>query len=158
MLLSWHNQWSWPVQYYALVCTCLWVKMQKVPLQAKARLSHWNNFKVYWCLQVISNDTITKDWVTVGLFLKTLCKILRPSPFWCMDIQIEKSVNFVHSIMLRKMVGVDQQLSTSIKSKFDLARLPPCKDKLVPHIWRSTKQAALPMFWCPSPYDPLKPL
>ena len=70
----------------------------------------------------------------------------------------EKSVNAVCSIMLKKMVGEDKQLTT--KSKVDLARLPPCRDNLVPHIGRVNhrlaiyKQADKPIFWCPKPCDP----
>ena len=46
----------------------------------------------------------------------------------------EKSVNSVRSIMLRKMVGENEELTT--KSKVDLSRLPPCRDNLIPHIAR----------------------
>ena len=35
--------------------------------------------------------------------------------------------------MLKKMVGVDAQLLS--KSKVDVARLPPARDNLIPHIW-----------------------
>lgn len=69
----------------------------------------------------------------------------------------EKSVNAVRSIMLKKMVGVDEQLTT--KSKVELSRLPPCRDNLIPHIDRVNhrlaiyKRADKPMFRCPKPYD-----
>lgn len=69
-----------------------------------------------------------------------------------------KSVNVVRSIMLKKMVGEDEQLTT--KSKVDLSRLPPCRDNLVPHIGRVNhrlahyKRADKTIFWCPKPYDP----
>lgn len=69
----------------------------------------------------------------------------------------EKSVNAVRSIMLKKMVGEDEKLTT--KSKVDLSRLPPCRDNLVPHIARvnyrvaNYKRANVPIFWCPKPYD-----
>ena len=46
----------------------------------------------------------------------------------------ERSINSVRSIMLKKMVGEDEQLT--VKCKVDLSRLPPCRDNLVPHIWR----------------------
>ena len=46
----------------------------------------------------------------------------------------EKSVNAVRSIMLKKMVGENEELTT--KSTMDLSRLPPCRDSLVPHIGR----------------------
>ena len=70
----------------------------------------------------------------------------------------EKSVNAVRSIMLKKMVGEDEQLTT--KTKVDLSRLPPCRDNLVPHIGRVNhrlaiyKRADKPIFWQPKPYDP----
>ena len=72
----------------------------------------------------------------------------------------EKSVNNVRSIMLKKMIGEDETLTT--RSKVDLSRLPPCRDNLVPHINRVNhrlaiyKRAAKPIFWCPKPHDPGK--
>ena len=45
-----------------------------------------------------------------------------------------KSVNQVRTLMLKKMVGEDRQLTKS--SKVDLARLPPCRQSLLPHILR----------------------
>lgn len=45
-----------------------------------------------------------------------------------------KSVNEVRTVMLKKMVGEDKQLTAS--SKVDLARLPPCRQSLIPHIMR----------------------
>lgn len=53
----------------------------------------------------------------------------------------EKSVNTIRSVMLKKMVGDDDKLST--KSKVDLSRLPPCKDSLIPHIQRVNHRIAL---------------
>ncbi|CAL8404395.1 unnamed protein product [Boreogadus saida] len=61
----------------------------------------------------------------------------------------------MRSIMLKKMIGEDETLTT--RSKVDLSRLPPCRDNLVPHINRVNhrlaiyKRAATPIFWCPSP-------
>jgi len=46
----------------------------------------------------------------------------------------EKSVNSVRSIMLQKMVGEKQELTT--KSKVDFSRFPPFRDSLIPHIGR----------------------
>ena len=46
----------------------------------------------------------------------------------------EKSVDSVRSIMLKKMLGENEELT--IRSKVDLARLPPCKDNFIPHVWR----------------------
>ena len=43
----------------------------------------------------------------------------------------EKSLNTVHSLMLKKMVEEDARLTA--KSKVDLSRLPLCRDNLVPH-------------------------
>ena len=77
------------------------------------------------------------------------------SRVWC---TAEKSINAVRSIMLNKMVGVDEKLMA--KSKLDLSRLPPCRDNLVPHINRVNhrlaiyKRADKPVFSCPKPYDP----
>ena len=62
------------------------------------------------------------------------------------------------SIMLKKMVGEDEQLT--IKSKVDLSWLPACRDNLVPHISHLNhclacyKRADKPIFWHPKPYDP----
>ena len=70
----------------------------------------------------------------------------------------ERSINSVRSIMLKKMVGEDEQLT--VKCKVDLSRLPPCRDNLVPHIWRvnyrlaTYKQAEKENFWRPKAYDP----
>jgi len=72
----------------------------------------------------------------------------------------EKSVNSVRSIMLKKMIGEDNTLTT--RSKVDLFRLSPCRDNLVPHINRVNhrlaiyKRAATPIFWCSKPHDPGK--
>ena len=70
----------------------------------------------------------------------------------------EMSVNVVRGIMLKKMVGENEDLTT--KSKVDLSRLPPCRDSLVPHIGRvnyrlaNYKRAHQAIFWRPRPYDP----
>ena len=56
-------------------------------------------------------------------------------------------MNSVRSIMLKKMVGENEELS--MRSKVDLSRLPPCRDNLVPHIDR-VNQA---IFWRPNPYE-----
>lgn len=69
----------------------------------------------------------------------------------------EVSVDKVRSIMLRKMVGDDERLS--IKSKVDLARLPPCKKNLIPHVHRvnhrlaNYKRANQATYWRPNPSD-----
>ncbi|XP_068234228.1 uncharacterized protein [Palaemon carinicauda] len=70
----------------------------------------------------------------------------------------QKSIDTVRRIMLRKMVGEDEQLTT--KSKIDLSHLPPCRDNLMPHIRRVNhrlaiyKRAYIPIFWSPKPYNP----
>ena len=46
----------------------------------------------------------------------------------------EKSTITVRSVMLKKMVGVDVQLSS--KSGVNLTHLPTARDNLIPHIWR----------------------
>ena len=59
----------------------------------------------------------------------------------------ETSMNAVRSIMLKQMV-------------VDLSRLPPCRDSLVPHIYRVKhrlayyKRADKATFFSPKPYDP----
>jgi hypothetical protein len=69
----------------------------------------------------------------------------------------QKFIDTVRGIMLRKMVGEDEQLTT--KSKIDLSRLPPCRDNLIQHICRVNhrlaiyKRADIPIFWSPKPYD-----
>jgi len=70
----------------------------------------------------------------------------------------EKSVNSVRGIMLRKMVGENQELTT--KSKVELSRFPPFRDNLIPHIGRvncrlaNYKRAHKAIILCPNPYDP----
>ena len=72
----------------------------------------------------------------------------------------QTSIDAVCGIMLRKMIGEHEKLTT--KSKVDLSRLPPCRDSLIPHISRVNhrlaiyKLADIPVFWCPRPYDPGK--
>ena len=66
-------------------------------------------------------------------------------------------MNSVRSIMLKKMVGENEELS--MRSKIDLSRLPPCQDNLVPHIDRvnyriaNYKRAHQAIFWRPDPYE-----
>ena len=66
-------------------------------------------------------------------------------------------MDVVRGKMLRKMVGEDEKLT--IKSKVDLARLPPCKNNLIPHVGRVNyrlaiyKRANQPRFWQPKPCD-----
>lgn len=70
----------------------------------------------------------------------------------------EKSVNTVRSVMLKKMVGENEVLTS--KSKVDLSWLPPCRDSLVPHIGivnyrlANYKRAHKSIFWHPNLYDP----
>ena len=70
----------------------------------------------------------------------------------------QTSIDAVRGIMLRKMVGENEKLTT--KSKVDLSRLPPCRNNLIPHIGRVNhsiaiyKRTHIPIFWCPKPYDP----
>ena len=69
----------------------------------------------------------------------------------------ESLVNRVRAKMLKKLVGEETKLT--IKSKVDLARLPPCQDSLIPHIQRVNyrvacyKRAHQPIFSRPKPYD-----
>ena len=69
----------------------------------------------------------------------------------------ETQINHVRSRMLKKMVGEDKPLS--IDSKVDLARLPPCRDSLLPHVQRVShrlscyKKAHVPIFERPKPYE-----
>lgn len=59
--------------------------------------------------------------------------------------------------MLKKMVGEDKPLNHD--SKVDLARLPPCKNSLLPHVQRVNhrltcyKKANIPTFERPKPYE-----
>ena len=68
-----------------------------------------------------------------------------------------KCINEVRTLMLRKMVGDEDKLSS--KSKVDFARLPPCKDSLYPHIDRVNyrvcqwKRSHIPIYECPLPQD-----
>ena len=69
----------------------------------------------------------------------------------------EREINLVRSKMLKKMVGEDEPLN--MKSKIDLARLPPCRDSLIPHCQRvnyrlaTYKKAHIPIFEKPKPYE-----
>ena len=47
----------------------------------------------------------------------------------------ESSIDCVRFKALKKMIGDDELLT--LKSKVDLARLPPCRNSLVPHIQRT---------------------
>ena len=73
------------------------------------------------------------------------------------DYTREKSVDSVRNIMLKKMVGENEE--PIMRSKEDLSRLPPCKDNFIPHIWRvnyrlaNHKRAQQATFWRPNPYD-----
>lgn len=79
--------------------------------------------------------------------------------FTCLmyDYTREKSVDSVRSIMLKKMVGENEE--PTMRSKEDLSRLPPCKDNFIPHVWRvnyrlaNYKRAQQATFWRPNPYD-----
>ena len=59
--------------------------------------------------------------------------------------------------MLQKLVGEDEKLT--VKSKVDLAGLPPCRGSLIPHLQRVNyrtachKRAYQPIFWKPKPYE-----
>jgi hypothetical protein len=53
----------------------------------------------------------------------------------------ESSVDVARTKLLRKMVGVGETLTS--KSKVDLARLPPCKSALKPHVQRVNHRVAL---------------
>ena len=70
----------------------------------------------------------------------------------------KKSINAVRSVMLTKMVGENEQLTT--KSMVELSRLPPCKNNLVPHIARVNHCLAIytrahqATIDGPKPYDP----
>ena len=67
------------------------------------------------------------------------------------------SINETRYLMIKKMVGDDATLTT--KSKVDLSRLPPCRNSLLPHLWRVNhrlvlyKRANLPIFEHIQPYD-----
>lgn len=69
----------------------------------------------------------------------------------------ETSINISRTKLLHKMVGDDQLLNT--KSRLDFAKLPPCKDSLIPHIQRTNhrvacyKRAQEAVFERPKPED-----
>ena len=69
----------------------------------------------------------------------------------------ETQLNYVRSKMLKKIVWEDKPLN--IDSKVDLARLPPCRDSLLPHVQRVNhkvscyKKAHISIFEHPKPYD-----
>ena len=52
----------------------------------------------------------------------------------------DTSLNTLRCKMLKKMVGEEDTLN--IKSMVDLARVPPCKDSLIPHIQRVNYRVA----------------
>lgn len=47
----------------------------------------------------------------------------------------EKNIDEVRALILRKMAGIANDTFRS--GKVDLARLPPCKSRLIPHIRRA---------------------
>ena len=70
----------------------------------------------------------------------------------------DTSINLVRYKMLKKMVGEDEELTTT--SRVDLNKLPPCLDNLIPHVQRCNhrlahyKRAHMPTYACPKPHDP----
>ena len=69
----------------------------------------------------------------------------------------ETSVTAVQTIMLKEIIGDDEALH--LKSRVDFSRLPPCKDSLIPHIYRVNRRIALykrasnAIFESPKPFD-----
>ena len=69
----------------------------------------------------------------------------------------ENSVDRVRVKMLKKMIGDGNKLTS--KSRVDLARLPPCRNALVPHIQRVNHRVSLYkrahecIIESPKPYD-----
>jgi len=69
----------------------------------------------------------------------------------------ERSVNTCRAVLLKKMVGDDEQLT--MKSKVELSKLPPCQDNLCQHIRRVNhrlgilKNAHTPVIEHPEPHD-----
>ena len=69
----------------------------------------------------------------------------------------ETSVNAVRHILLKKMVGDEENLTEL--SKIDLSKLPPCRDSLIQHVKRvnyrlaNYKKSKDPIFWRPNPTD-----
>ena len=53
----------------------------------------------------------------------------------------ETSINEVRYLMIKKMMGDDDTFTTKLKG--NPARLPPCRDSLLPHIWRVNHRLAL---------------
>ena len=51
-----------------------------------------------------------------------------------------KEVNKARAIMLKRMVGEGEVIKST--SKVDLAKLPPCKESLIPHIKRANYRVA----------------
>ena len=69
----------------------------------------------------------------------------------------ETRLNEVRALMLKKMVGEDERITT--KSKVELSRLPPCADYHAPHVDRVNHRVALfksshmPLYLVSKPYD-----
>ena len=69
----------------------------------------------------------------------------------------EKNINNARFQLLLKMVGPKDKLN--LNSKVDFARLPPCRNSLLPHIYRVNyrlacfKKAGIPIFDLPSPCE-----
>ena len=59
----------------------------------------------------------------------------------CTATQKKTSANAMRMIMLKQMIGDDEALH--LKSRVDLTRLPPCKDSLIPHIYRVNYRISL---------------
>ena len=69
----------------------------------------------------------------------------------------EKNINNARFQLLLKMVGPKDKLN--LNSKVYFARLPPCRNSLLPHIYRVNyrlacfKKAGIPIFDLPSPCE-----
>ena len=69
----------------------------------------------------------------------------------------ESKLNTIRAIMLKKMVGEDDELTRKLKVKF--SRLPPCANSLLPHVDRVNhmvaifKRSHVPLYEATKPYD-----
>ena len=86
----------------------------------------FNSFKTFHTI----HRNLCDEWIVPSHILSQI------EAFTCLmyGYPKEKSVDAVRMIMLKKMIGDDDTLTT--KSRVDLSRLPPCRDNLVPHVYR----------------------
>ncbi|XP_060575157.1 uncharacterized protein LOC132732701 [Ruditapes philippinarum] len=131
---------------------CSPVKMSQVHLRARERSHRSESCRVilkYHKTFRMLGDTWTVEEDVMQMLEAFVCVM-----YGCPR---ERSVNTCRAVLLKKMVGDDEQLT--MKSKVELSKLPPCQDNLCQHIRRVNhrlgilKNAHTPVIEHPEPHD-----